>query len=65
LEGGAPSPPKTGVVKPSAVKSGADKPGADGAAPSSEFGTVWIDKAQTTGFCGVREDVWAFHIGGY
>ena len=27
--------------------------------------TVWIDKAQTTGFRGVREDVWDFHIGGY
>jgi predicted helicase len=27
--------------------------------------TVWIDKAQTTGFQGVREDVWNFHIGGY
>jgi SOS-response transcriptional repressor LexA len=27
--------------------------------------TVWIDKAQTTGFKGVREDVWNFHIGGY
>ena len=27
--------------------------------------TVWIDKAQTTGFKGVPEDVWNFHIGGY
>jgi predicted helicase len=27
--------------------------------------TVWIDKVQTTGFKGVREDVWNFHIGGY
>jgi type I restriction-modification system DNA methylase subunit len=27
--------------------------------------TVWIDKAQTTGFKGVREDVWNFYIGGY
>ncbi len=27
--------------------------------------TVWIDKAQTTGFKGVLEDVWNFHIGGY
>ncbi len=27
--------------------------------------TVWLDKAQTTGFRGVREDVWNFHIGGY
>ena len=27
--------------------------------------TVWVDKAQTTGFKGVREDVWNFHIGGY
>ena len=27
--------------------------------------TVWLDKAQTTGFQGVREDVWNFHIGGY
>jgi predicted helicase len=27
--------------------------------------TVWIDKAQTTGFKGVQEKVWNFHIGGY
>ena len=27
--------------------------------------TVWLDRAQTTGFKGVREDVWNFHIGGY
>jgi predicted helicase len=27
--------------------------------------TVWVDKAQTTGFQGVREGVWNFHIGGY
>jgi len=27
--------------------------------------TVWVDKAQTTGFRGVREAVWNFHIGGY
>ena len=27
--------------------------------------TVWLDKAQTSGFKGVREDVWNFHIGGY
>lgn len=27
--------------------------------------TVWVDKAQTTGFRGVHEDVWKFHIGGY
>jgi predicted helicase len=27
--------------------------------------TVWMDKAQTTGFQGVREEVWNFHIGGY
>lgn len=27
--------------------------------------TVWVDKAQTTGFKGVCEDVWNFHIGGY
>lgn len=27
--------------------------------------TVWIDKNQTTGFKGVPEDVWNFHIGGY
>jgi type ISP restriction-modification system protein len=27
--------------------------------------TVWMDKAQATGFKGVREDVWNFHIGGY
>ena len=27
--------------------------------------TVWVDKAQATGFKGVREEVWSFHIGGY
>jgi SOS-response transcriptional repressor LexA len=27
--------------------------------------TVWLDKAQTTGFKGVHEDVWNFQIGGY
>jgi predicted helicase len=27
--------------------------------------TVWIDKAQTSGFRGVPEEVWNFHIGGY
>ncbi len=27
--------------------------------------SVWMDKAQTTGFQGVPEDVWNFHIGGY
>nr|MBA2436564.1 DNA methyltransferase [Chthoniobacterales bacterium] len=27
--------------------------------------TVWLDKDQTTGFRGVRETVWDFHIGGY
>jgi hypothetical protein len=27
--------------------------------------TVWVDKGQTTGFKGVREAVWNFHIGGY
>jgi len=32
---------------------------------TSSAHTVWLDKAQTTGFRGVREDVWNFHIGGY
>jgi predicted helicase len=27
--------------------------------------TVWIDKAQTTGFKAVSDNVWNFHIGGY
>ena len=27
--------------------------------------TVWVNKAQTTGFRGVPEPVWNFHIGGY
>ena len=27
--------------------------------------TVWVNKAQTTGFRGVPEEVWNFHIGGY
>ncbi|MFN7976482.1 MAG: type ISP restriction/modification enzyme, partial [Vicinamibacterales bacterium] len=26
---------------------------------------VWVDRAQTTGFSGVSEPVWNFHIGGY
>ena len=26
---------------------------------------MWVDKAQTAGFCGVPEAVWSFHIGGY
>jgi len=26
---------------------------------------VWVDKAKTTGFKGVPEEVWNFHIGGY
>jgi predicted helicase len=27
--------------------------------------TVWIDKAQTTGFKGVSKEIWELHIGGY
>ena len=27
--------------------------------------TVWVDRRHTTGFRGVPEDVWKFHIGGY
>lgn len=27
--------------------------------------TVWLDKAKSTGFKGVCEEVWNFHIGGY
>ena len=27
--------------------------------------TVWVDRAQATGFKGVHEEVWNFHIGGY
>lgn len=27
--------------------------------------TVWIDRKQTVGFRGVREEVWKLHIGGY
>lgn len=27
--------------------------------------TVWLDKRQTTGFKGVCEEVWNFHVGGY
>jgi hypothetical protein len=27
--------------------------------------TVWLDKAQTTGFTGVPANVWEFHVGGY
>ena len=33
--------------------------------PAWSKNTVWIDKAQTTGFKGVKEEVWNFHIGGY
>lgn len=27
--------------------------------------TVWIDKAISTGFRGVSETIWNFHVGGY
>jgi predicted helicase len=27
--------------------------------------TIWLNKARTSGFRGVREEVWNFHIGGY
>lgn len=27
--------------------------------------TVWIDKAKSTGFRGISENIWNFHIGGY
>jgi predicted helicase len=33
--------------------------------PSWSCDTVWVDKSRTTGFKGVREEVWNFHIGGY
>jgi len=33
--------------------------------PTWSNDTVWVDKRQTTGFQGVPEDVWNFHIGGY
>jgi hypothetical protein len=36
---------------------------AEGSGPIT--GTVWLDKAQATGFRGVPEPVWNFHIGGY
>ncbi len=33
--------------------------------PAWSQDTVWVDKRQTTGFKGVPEAVWNFHIGGY
>ena len=33
--------------------------------PTWSKDTVWVDKRQTTGFQGVPEAVWNFHIGGY
>jgi hypothetical protein len=33
--------------------------------PAWSKDTVWVDKRQTTGFVGVPEAVWSFHIGGY
>lgn len=27
--------------------------------------TIWVDNAQTSGFSGVTEEVWRYHIGGY
>ena len=33
--------------------------------PSWSDNTAWVDKAQSIGFKGVREEVWNFHIGGY
>ncbi len=32
---------------------------------SWEKNTVWLNKEQSVGFKGVREEVWNFHIGGY
>ena len=42
---------------------GPKPPPAEGSGPTT--GTVWLDKAQTTGFKGVPDPVWNFHIGGY
>jgi hypothetical protein len=50
-----------------------DKPSSEfigGRAPEIEKvqwseNTVWLDKSKTTGFRGVPEEVWDFHIGGY
>jgi Type ISP C-terminal specificity domain len=49
----SPSPSLLAVVAPSSKKSRDPK------------NTVWLDKDQTIGLKGVREDVWNFHIGGY
>jgi predicted helicase len=43
--------------------SGSRAPGVEKVSWSGD--TVWLDKAQTTGFKGVPEEVWNFHIGGY
>lgn len=42
---------------------GSEKPEVEKVSWSDD--TVWLDKAQTTGFVGVPEDVWNFRIGGY
>ncbi len=49
--------------KPIAELIGGRKPEVDKISWSKN--TVWVDKAQTIGFKGVREDIWNFHIGGY
>jgi predicted helicase len=33
--------------------------------PSWSNDTVWLDKEQTVGFTGIREEAWNFHVGGY
>ncbi len=33
--------------------------------PTWSTNTVWINKEQTVGFAGVKEEVWNFHVGGY
>lgn len=42
---------------------GGQSPSVDNVSWSSS--TVWLDKTLTSGFVGVPEEIWNFHIGGY
>ena len=63
INGGRDAHPPVEKIQWSAdILSASPKSGQDARTP---LGTVWLDKAQITGFRGVSEAVWNFHIGGY
>jgi len=51
------------LAKPTTTLIGGRTPEVEKASWSNN--TVWLDKKQTVGFKGVREEVWNFHVGGY